>query len=306
MHLSRFIFLFCLFSFPVLGELAPHRMNVQVDQTSRPNFGSPRASDEMFDYQVRLKLKLVNLTEAAPDIRIDWTIIHDEIASTGKIKRLNLTERTQLGLAKSEERMFETKSLRLTGKVNKSGDVLGMKYIGYGIRVFEKEKLVFESYYPENISKEVLEIFATPPAKASSSSKTVAKKEESKPAITASEAQSIPISQEAAPQTKPVDEKTEKAEIAKVEPAQTKLADGSLELFHYTFSPEEMKRVLEIVNQMPEEELIHKVGLMKTAAHNLVLQRPFKSISELPNVSYVKKQAIGSLKDYLVNGAKKK
>jgi hypothetical protein len=47
------------------------------------------------------------------------------------------------------------------------------------------------------------------------------------------------------------------------------------------------------------------VGLTKTAAHNLVLQRPFKSITELPNVSYVKKQAIGTLKDYLMKTAKK-
>jgi hypothetical protein len=306
MNLSRFIFLGCLFSFPVFAELAPHRMNVLVDQTSRPNFGSARSEDEMFDYQIRLKLKLVNLTEAAPDIRIDWTMIYDDIASTGRIKRLNLTERTQIGLGKSEEKMFETKSLRLTGKVNKSGDVLGMKYIGYGVRVFEKEKLVFESFYPESISKEVLEIFAAPPSKEHSITKASTKKEEAKPSVASvepKEVASLPNLSEPKPV---VEEQAEKLETAKTEPNQTKLADGGVELFHYSFSPAEIKRALEVVNQMSEEDLIHKVGLMKTAAHNLVLQRPFKSISELPNVSYVKKQAIGSLKDYLVNGAKKK
>ncbi len=267
-----FLFGSVLFSQAVLEA---HRTQVSISLSPRPSEGSPRKEDVMFDHKASLKIKMANVGEPSSDIKIQWVFLYDDIETSGKIKRGQLMDTIGLALGKGEEKTVESKELRLSGKISKKGQLTGMRYSGYGVRVYDAGKLVFEDYQPQNLKKEIAELcpVLSPPA-----------------VVTA-------------PAPKPVAETstaaTATAEVKPAVPAGVVDQSGGVTILESTFSKEEAEALLKVVNEFSEDDLILKVGLVRQAAHNLVLKRPFQNIEDLPKVSYVKKTAMSSFKKYV-------
>ena len=227
----------------------------------------------MFDHKASLKVKVASAVEPSSDVKIQWVMIYDEIETTGKIKREQLADTISFALGKGEDKTIESRELRLTGKINKKGQLTGMRYEGYGVRVYDGGKMIFEDYQPNDLKKEIGQMYPelTPPAVAVVPAPKV-------------------------PEAKPP---TAAAPVAEVKPTAPAAEVAGTTILESTFSKEEAEALLKVVNEFSEEDLILKVGLVRQAAHNLVLKRPFQNIEELPKVSYVKKTAMASFKKYV-------
>ena len=95
-------------AFPLQAELAPHRIQVTLGLSPRPPDGAPRPQDVLFDQRAALKTKLVNLSEPAKDIRIQWAFLYDSITVGGKRKRESFSNVIPLEMKKGEEKTLES------------------------------------------------------------------------------------------------------------------------------------------------------------------------------------------------------
>ncbi len=270
------------FVLPVECALSPNRIQVSINLPSRPVEGSPRDTEVFFDYKVTFKVKILNPSDAVPRVRIQWILLYDDISASGRIKRQQLSDVATFPMKQFEEKNFESKPLRLTGKINKSGQLLGMRYVGYGVRIYDEEKLTYESYQPRDLKHEIAEL--VPPLNVIHAGEKIAS---GKPPKSAENTRVNVVSD--AQRTK-----TEAGAPSGV------AANGAVTLFDYTFTKQEAEAILRAANQLSEDELVSIVGLTKQAAHNLILKRPFQKLEELPKVSYVKKQAMGILKEFVL------
>ena len=76
-------------------------------------------------------------------------------------------------------------------------------------------------------------------------------------------------------------------------------ADTSISQSGVTFSKTEMTAVLEMVNKATQTQLDNDIGLTSTAAKNIVLARPIKTLAALDAVKYVGGAALKTLKAYV-------
>jgi len=227
-------------------------------------------------------VKILNPSEVVPMVRIQWILLYDDISTSGRIKRQQLSDVTTFPMKQFEERNFESKPLRLTGKINKSGQLIGMRYVGYGVRIYDEDKLTYESYQPQDLEHEIAELL--PPLDVIQAGGKIAPGKS-------------PKSAENAKVNTVSDTQRTKTEAGA---ASGFTANGAVTLFDYTFTKHEAEAILRAANQFSEDELVSIVGLTKQAAHNLILKRPFQKLEELSKVSYVKKQAMGTFKEFVL------
>lgn len=266
---------------PAFTAIEDGRTHISLSLSPRPSEGTARKDDLLFDHKASLKIKLNNVVEAAPEVKVQWVILYDDVESSGKIKREHVADTASLSMERGEEKTIESKVVRLTGKISKKGILTGMRYIGYCVRIYDGGKLVAEEYQPQDIKKELSEIY--PPL---AEKKLVAKPA----AVTAAAPDPSEITPKPAPAPTPP---TESKAVA------APSADGDVTLCESTFTKEEAAAALKLANELSEDDLILKVGLARQAAHNLTLKRPFQNIEELPKVSYVKKTAMAAFKKYV-------
>jgi len=270
------------FVLPVECALSPNRIQVLINLPSRPIEGSPRDTEALFDHKATLMVKILNPSEVVPMVRIQWILLYDDISTSGRIKRQQLSDVTTFPMKQFEERNFESKPLRLTGKINKSGQLIGMRYVGYGVRIYDEDKLTYESYQPQDLEHEIAELL--PPLDVIQAGGKIAPGKS-------------PKSAENAKVNTVSDTQRTKTEAGA---ASGFTANGAVTLFDYTFTKHEAEAILRAANQFSEDELVSIVGLTKQAAHNLILKRPFQKLEELSKVSYVKKQAMGTFKEFVL------
>jgi len=302
-HFRRFI-LWALLGLVLTGssnfakaELAKHRIQVGLNLTSRPAEGAPRKEDVYFDQKASLRVKITNLAEPAPNVQVQWVLFYDKAEASGKIERKHLSGSESFSLTRQEEKNFETKPLRLTGKISKKGRLNGMSYVGYGIHVLENGRAVYQGYQPQNLRAEVLEKLGTPRSGADNGStqKSVTQAGE---IASATNPRNNPEAVQPIP-PKGEEEKIPVAPAGDTGPFPAAQSGGKeVTLFDHTFSPEETAKILKAANEFSAGELDTRVGLTKTAAQNIVAKRPFSNLDELAKVPYVKKQAFSAFKSF--------
>jgi hypothetical protein len=260
------------------AQILPDRTEVLLKLTPRPADHSVRDREVFFDQQAILRIKLRAASDmGTTNTEVQCVLLYDEVQTTGKIKRKSFTDIILCKLNPGEEKSFDSKELRLTGKITRDGQLIGMKFLGSGTRVYEDGKLIYELYQPQDLQKDAAAL--SPPLDSSSKLENIAAKKDATPTPLSTATSTLPV------------EKSTSAENQ---------TDGVLDLFGYKFNMEEADKILKTVNNLTEEALISQIGLSKQAAHNLVLKRPFQKLEELPKVSYVKKQAIETLKLYVL------
>ncbi len=272
------------------AEIAPHRIHVILNITPRPTDGAPRKVDVLFDQKAFLKIKMTNLADPAPNVQICWTMLYDEVEVSGKIEQRNSSGAISASFAKGEEKSFESKTLRMTGKINKKGHLSGMKHLGYGVQVLENGRMIYETYQPQDLKKEAVDILGTSKTPLSNFSKS----DPNIPSVQKSE----PTPHEVA--AMPVNETGVVSNVGAPKESNTATPqDKTVTLFECSFTAGETAKVLKAVNELSLEELDKKVGLTKKMAENIVAKRPFTTLDELEKVSYVKKAAFSALKEYI-------
>jgi hypothetical protein len=245
----------------LFGQLQPELTEIFLKVSPKPSdplFSKPEA---FFDQKATLRVKLVNGGERRSSIHLQWIFLFDQVSTSGQLTRKDLHETIPIELGPGESRMVETKDLRLSGRINKAGQIVGMKYGGCAVLVYENGNLLFEKHEPKDLKKEVAQLLKPPP---------------------------LTVPGEKIPR-----------ENAEPVPIVTKEAEPfQIVLFEIEFSKDEAETILNAANSFSEEDLIRKVGLSKKAAENLVRNRSYRRITDLPKVSYVKKQALQSFKEY--------
>ncbi len=140
------------------AQLAPHRARVDLQISPSPIEGSPRNEDLLFDRQARLTLHLVNLADPAPNIRVQFIWVHDDVTTGGKIKRQYGAQELSLGMERGSTTNVVSDPIRLTGKINRKGVLSGMRHIGYGVRVWnsaQDPQPVFATVQPPTLKEEL-------------------------------------------------------------------------------------------------------------------------------------------------------
>jgi hypothetical protein len=259
--------------FACFAEIIPEKTQVLLKLTPRPRDKTIRDREVFFDQQAIVRVS-PRATENT-DLQIQTVVLYDEVQTTGKIKRKVFTDIIPALFEKGEEKSFDSKELRLTGKITRDGRLIGMKFIGSGARIYEDGKLVHEVYQPQEIAKDIAGLL--PPLDL---------KPVSEPVIAAAPPPSTAPSPKIEPTEKPATPETPQEAV--------------IDLFGYKFTGEEAEKIIQTINALPEEALVSQIGLSKQAAHNLVLKRPFQKLDELPKVSYVKKKAVETLKLYVL------
>jgi len=254
----------------IVAQIVQDQTKVLLKLTPRPSEHTAREREVFFDQQAVLRVTLKASQNAVTNSQAQCIFLFDEIQTTGKIKRKAFTDIVSCKLLENETKFFDSQDLRLTGKITRSGQIVGMKFIGSGTRLYENGNLIYELYEPLDCQKEIATL--VPP---------LDQKSIQEPVIVKNEPSSLPL--------KPVSSADSENK-----------SESGLELFGYKFTAEEADKILQSVNGLPEEALVSQIGLSKQAAHNLVLKRPFKKLDELPKVSYVKKQAVETLKLYVL------
>ncbi|MBI4027972.1 MAG: hypothetical protein HY360_23510 [Verrucomicrobia bacterium] len=275
------------------AELAPHRIQISLNLSPRPLDGAPLKEDTLFDQKASLKIKVVNLSDPAPNVQIQWMFVYDDVSTSGKIERGQFSDVARFALTRGEEKTIESRELRFTGKISKKGLLSGMRYEGYGVRIYDAGRLVHESYQPQTLKKGLAELVLPPDHPAAKSKDVLMKNAPAWPRKSAEEDNPPPDGRSDQPPHEKNAGTSSPAKSSSQEPA------GGVTLFEQTFSKDEAQAALCAVNELSESDLVSKVGVPKQSAEHLVAQRPFKSIEELPKVSYVKSKAIIALKEFV-------
>ena len=264
------VILFVLFLFPwsVRAEVLPHRVQVTLSTTSRPSTGLRRDQDVFFDQKAWLTVKVANPRDTPLDLRVRWVLLYDEVTPSGKIKPGQLAGESPLPVGKRDEAGLELPSVRLTGKITRRGQLIGLDYAGYGVQIFENGALSYEKYDPPGLRGNARAALA-----AARSSEVPSPAPSAAVAPPKPEPRSLPAPEAAPP-------------------------DAPSTFFEMTFSPEEARTILETVNTLSYEDLCRRVGLGKKSAQQITTHRPVASLADLAQIPYVKKQAFTLLKAY--------
>jgi hypothetical protein len=279
------------------AQIIADRTQVLLKLTPRPSEHTVRDREVFFDQKATLRVNAHAADNSVTNAQIQCVFLYDEVQTSGKIKRKTFIDIIPCKLEKGEEKAFDSKDLRMTGKITRDGQLIGMKFLGSGTRVYEDGKLAYELYQPKEIQKDISGL--VPGLDQQPAPKQLIAKADAKPTSTVPVQSIVSPTNEEKPKVVTQDIPAQIQPVEKTSPS-IKTVEAVLDLFGYKFSTEEADKALHAVNGLTEEALISQIGLSKQAAHNLVLKRPFQKLEELPKVSYVKKQAIETLKLYVL------
>lgn len=253
------------------AEILDHRVRVSLTTTSRPATGIRRDREIFYDQKAWLTVKVMNPLEATLNLQARWVLLYDDVTSSGRIKPGNLCGESPLTVPKGTEARLDTPSLRLSGKVTRNGQPIGLNYAGYGIQLFENGNIAYEKYEPRDLKANAQAILA---------------------ARNLPETNGPPSAASTGPSR---NESTD----PRPSPAPSSRADATPVFFELTFSAEETQRILKTVNEFSYEDLCRRVGLGKNAAQQIATRRPVATLADLAQIPYVKKQAFTLLKAYV-------